>query len=133
MENVMFTEENHLELTFFVLQFRSYFNSILPPYYLPVLRIQIHWIWILILNFCPIWIRFRIRGYLINFKKKNKIYLKEKLFSKKISQKTIRKTVRNGTWRNFLSVEYMNCEFMSSIFVSHTSSLRHWQHDNICN
>ena len=36
----------------------------------PGLWIQIHWIWIWIQKFCPIWIR--IQGYVINFERRKK-------------------------------------------------------------
>ena len=41
--------------------------------------ITVHWIWIRIQDFGPIWIWFRIRiqGYAINFKEKEKNYLEE--------------------------------------------------------
>ena len=48
----------------------------------PVLWIQIHWIWIRILNFSPLCIDFQ--GYDINFEKKNSILTVKKKISSKI-------------------------------------------------
>ena len=52
--------------------------------FLAVLRIQIHWIWIRIQVFCPIWIR--IRGYAINFRRKNVCFFN---WEKQLSLKTV--------------------------------------------
>ena len=45
----------------------------------PVFWIHIHWIWIRILNFGLIWIR--IQGYVINYDRKMRNYLRENPFS----------------------------------------------------
>ena len=61
----------------------AFFAKNLPSsageHFQPVLLIQIHWIWIPIANFGPIWIRFRIqvrfRGCGINFERNNFLYI----------------------------------------------------------